>query len=225
MSAGMTVSEAVESRRSTRAFLEKSIDKDLLVRVLEKARRSPSGGNVQPWNAVVLSGAPLSTLIEQVQERAAAESEEPEYPIYPHNLPEPYRSRRFGCGEQLYASIGISREDKPARLNQLAKNFAAFGAPVLLFCYTPRYMDKPQWSDLGMWLQTIMLLLKEEGIDSCAQEAWSSHGATIRSHLGIDDEFILFCGLAIGYADSSAPINGFATHRAPLDETIRFEGF
>ncbi len=221
----LSVSEAVASRRSTRAFLDRPVEKAQLLRVLEKARRSPSGGNVQPWNAVVLCGAPLQALVDKVQERVMAGLEDPEYQIYPQNLPEPYRSRRFGCGEQLYASIGIPREDKPARLNQLAKNFAAFGAPLLLFCYTPRYMDKPQWSDLGMWLQTIMLLLKEEGVDSCAQEAWSGHGATIRSHLGIGEEFILFCGLAIGYADPSAPTNGFATHRAPLEETIRFEGF
>lgn len=221
----LTVSDVVASRRSTRAFVNRPVDKAVLVRVFEKARRAPSGGNVQPWHAIVLANQPLKTLIAAVQAQLAKGLEDPEYQIYPSNLPEPYRSRRYGCGEQLYDAIGIPRKDKPARLRQLARNFAAFGAPVVLFCYTPGYMDKPQWSDLGMWLQTVMLLLKEEGIDSCAQEAWSTHGATVKTHLGIGADFTFFCGIAIGYADPSAPINAFTTDRAALEETVRFDGF
>ncbi|MFC4595857.1 nitroreductase [Sphingobium tyrosinilyticum] len=219
----MEVSEAVATRRSVRAFLPTPVEEALLLRVLEKARRAPSGGNVQPWHGVVVSGAALERLIAAVGEQAAAGTSTPDYDIYPPALPEPYRSRRFQCGEEMYAAIGIPREDRPARLAHVARNLTAFGAPVVLFCHTPAFMGPPQWSDLGMWLQTIMLLLREEGVDSCPQEAWSVHGGAIRAHLDIPADHLLFCGLAIGYADNDAPINQARIDRAPLAELIRFK--
>ena len=220
----MDISEAVATRRSVRAFLDQPVAKDVLLRVLDKARQAPSGGNVQPWHGVVLGGAPLKALIDMVETKIAARETSPEYDIYPPSLPEPYRTRRFGCGEDLYATIGIAREDRAGRMAQLMLNFTGWRAPVVLFCHTPKYMGKPQWSDLGMWLQTIMLLLREEGLDSCAQEAWSSYGGAIKVQLGIPEDHVLFCGLAIGYADPAAPVNQLRTQRAGLDEVVRLEG-
>jgi nitroreductase len=220
----MNVSEAVATRRSVRAFLDRPVAKEILLRVVDKARQAPSGGNLQPWHAVILGGAPLKELIAAVGAKSMAREMTPEYEVYPPNLVEPYRTRRFACGEDMYAAIGIPREDRNARLIHVARNFTAWDAPVLLLCHTPKFMGKPQWSDLGMWLQTIMLLLREEGLDSCAQEAWSAHGGTIKAQLGIPDDHIFFCGIAIGYADPDAPVNRAIIGRAPLAESIRFEG-
>lgn len=220
----MNVSDAVATRRSIRAFLDTPVDKDVLVRVLDKARRAPSGGNVQPWHGVVVAGDALSSLIAAVQQSMATGGGVAEYDIYPSGLPEPYKARRSGCAEEMYAAIGIARDDRPARIQHVMRNFTGFGAPVMLFCHTPAYMGKPQWSDLGMWLQTIMLLLCEEGLDSCPQEAWSAHGNVIRDHLGIPEDHVLFCGIAIGHADTAAPVNDAIISRAPLDEMVRFEG-
>jgi nitroreductase len=220
----MKVSEAVATRRSMRAFLDQPVDKDVLVRVLDRARRSPSGGNVQPWHGIVVGGEALKTLIATVAAKMAAGESTPEYDIYPSGLPEPYKARRSGCAEEMYAAIGIAREDRDARIRHVMNNFTAFGAPVVLFCHTPAFMGKPQWSDLGMWLQTIMLLLREEGLDSCPQEAWSAHGGTIRQALSIPDDHMLFCGIAIGHADAAAPVNSAIISRAPLEEMVRFEG-
>ena len=221
----MNVSQAVATRRSVRAFLDRPVAKDVLLRVLDKARQAPSGGNVQPWHAVVLSGTPLHELVETVASKIAVRASTPEYDIYPAGLPDPYRARRAACGEDMYAAMGIAREDRETRMAHVMRNFTAFGAPVVLFCHTPAFMGKPQWSDLGMWLQTIMLLLREEGLDSCAQEAWSAHGGSIRTALGIADDHVLFCGLAIGHADPDAAVNGARIGRAPLDEMVRLEGF
>jgi nitroreductase len=227
MTAAISVSEAVASRRSIRAFLDRPIDPAVLRRVLERAQRAPSGGNVQPWNAVVLTGEPLARLEAAIaaalpQGRAARSTE---YDIYPPALDGVYEERRVGVGEAMYAALGIPREDKKGRLEQFARNFRAFGAPVLMLVHTPRYMGPPQWSDIGMWLQTVMLLLRGEGLDSCPQESWAMYARQVRDCLALPDDHIFFCGLAIGYRDPDAPVNRFAVPRAPLPEAVRFEGF
>jgi nitroreductase len=224
----LNVTEAVTTRRSIRQFLNTPVPRDILERVLTTAQRAPSGGNVQPWNAIILTGEPLKALIDAVQARISAnpQDRDSEYIIYPENLQEPYRSRRFGVGEAMYAALDIPRENKLARLMQFAANFRAFDAPVLMMIHCPRNMGLPQWSDMGMWLQTIMLLLREEGLDSCAQEAWSVYSQTIKPMLGIsEDDDILFCGIAIGQRDPAAPVNTFDVPRAPLDEVIDWRGF
>lgn len=223
----MTVTEAVSSRRSIRAFLDNPVDRALLASVLEKAQRAPSGGNVQPWHGIVLAGEPLARLFARIAEefpkgRAAHASE---YHIYPPGLDGAYETRRRGVGEDMYGALEIPREDKAKRLAWFANNFRGFGAPVLMLVHTPKYMGPPQWSDIGMWLQTVMLLLREEGLDSCPQEAWAVYSPQIREVIGIPADHIFFCGLAIGRRDPEAPVNNFPVARAPLDEAIRWQGF
>ena len=223
----MKVTEAVQTRRSVRAFTDQPVERATLTRVLENAQRSPSGGNVQPWNAIILTGEPMQALFDRVAQefpkgRAALK---PEYDIYPKDLDGAYEERRFGVGEDMYASLGITREDKAKRLMWFANNFRAFGAPVLMLVHTPKYMGPPQWSDIGMWLQTIMLLLREEGLDSCAQEAWAAYSPQVREVVDIPDDHIFFCGMAIGYREADAPVNLFDVKRAPLDESVRWDGW
>lgn len=223
----MSVTQAVESRRSIRRFLTDPVSREVLARVLEKARRAPSGGNVQPWNAHVLAGEALAKLLGTIaaampQGMAAWSSE---YNIYPPELEGAYAQRRFQVGEAMYAALGIAREDKDLRRAQFADNFRAFGAPVLMLVHMPRYMGPPQWSDVGMWLQTIMLLLREEGLDSCAQEAWALYHRQIRECVAIPEDHVFFCGMAIGRRDPEASVNVFPVARAPLAETVTFDGF
>ena len=223
----MNVSEAVTSRRSVRAFLDRPVDREVLRRVLETAQNAPSGGNTQPWHATVLTGQPLAKLLAAVAEvlPQGSAAHQPEYAIYPPGLDGAYEQRRRGIGEAMYASLEIPREDRQARLMWFAKNFRAFEAPVLMLIHTPKYMGPPQWSDIGMWLQTLMLLLREAGLDSCGQEAWAIYSAQIRACVEIPDDHIFFCGLAIGHRDPDAPVNNFPVPRAALDEAIRWEGF
>lgn len=220
----MNVTEAVAARRSVRRFLDREVEPALLRAVLDKARAAPSGGNLQPWQATVLTGASLDRLRQAMQAALVAPpgSETPEYRIYPADLPDPWRARRAANGEAMYEALGIPREDKAGRFAQLARNFDFFGAPVGLFVHMPRLMGPPQWADLGLWLQTVMLLLVEAGLGSCPQEAWSAYPQTIKRVAGIPDDHLLFCGLAIGWPDPDAPVNSFANARAPLEETVRF---
>jgi nitroreductase len=192
----MHVSDAVRRRKSVRQFLSTPVDDTTLRELLAGASRAPSGGNVQPWNVHVVNGAA--------------------------NLWEPHRSARFELGEAMYATLGIERDDKPGRLAQFARNGDLFGAPAALFCFVDRRMGRPQWSDLGMFLQTFMLLAVEAGLDTCAQEYWSVHHAAVREFCGAPDDHILFCGMAIGYADQSAPINALVSQRLALDDWAHF---
>ena len=223
----MNVTEAVATRRSVRQFTDRPVDRAVLERVLEKARNAPSGGNVQPWNAIVLSGEPLSHLTTAILAKAASEplGSGFEYDIYPVGLEGRYEAQRRAVGHAMFEAVGLGREDKAGRIAQMAQNWTGFGAPAQLFTFTRKYMGPPQWSDMGMWLQTVMLLLREEGLDSCAQEIWARYGEFMKGQLGIDDEHIFFCGMAIGYRDPAAPINTFAVPRIPLAETVAFKGF
>ena len=220
-----TVSAAVNSRRSVRAFLERPVELTLLGQILEVAARAPSGGNLQPWHIHVLHGERMAAFKALMHDRCveAPAGEGTEYPIYPAGLAAPYSDRRFEAGELLYGAIGIPREDKAARRQWFARNYQFFGAPVGLFCHVPRGFGGAQWSDLGMYLQTLMLLLREQGLDSCAQECWALYHATVSEFIGMRDDHMLFCGMAIGYADGDASANGYRTPRASVDDFVTFD--
>jgi nitroreductase len=216
----VNVSEAIATRKSIRAFKSDPVSNQTLTDLLAKSARSPSGGNVQPWRIFVINGEAMNRFKQTVFDQR--QPEEPAYPIYPAKLTEPYRSSRFLVGEQMYALLGIPREDKPARLRRLAENFQFFGAPAAIFCFVDRQMGLPQWSDLGMFLQSFMLLAKEAGLDTCAQEAWAAKPRTVSEFVKAPDELMLFCGVAIGKADQTAPVNSLVSEREPLEQFVTF---
>jgi nitroreductase len=223
----MKVSKALKSRISCRAFLPDPVFEQKVRQLLDMARRAPSGGNLQPWHIHALSGPALASLVADVKGKITdtPRGEPPEYRIYPENLKDPYEARRVKCGEDMYASIGIAREDRPGRLAQFKRNFELFGAPVGLFVYIDKTMGPPQWSDTGMFLQSLMLYARELGLHTCAQESWSLWQETVGEHLNPPDHQMLFCGMALGFMDKEAPINTVRTERAPVDEFARFSGF
>jgi nitroreductase len=223
----VNVVEAIETRMSCRAFRNTPVPEATVNAILETARRSPSGGNLQPWHVHVLTDAPLADFLAIIRSKLpdSPRGEGSEYDIYPPNLWEPYRSRRFKCGEDLYATINVTREDRFARLLQFARNYEFFGAPVGLFFYIDRRMGPPQWSDLGMFMQSVMLLAREYGLDTCPQEAWSVWYRTVSEFLQVPPELMLFSGMALGFRDEDAPINRLRTDRADLVEFATLRGF
>ena len=216
----MDVVDAVHSRSSIRQFLPDPVGDDVLRSLLADASRAASGGNVQPWRIYVVNGESMARLREFLPTQPPIEATE--YDIYPPKLTEPYRTNRFAIGEQMYATLGIERADKAGRLRQFAHNGEFFGAPAALFCFVDRQMGPPQWSDLGMFLQTFMLLAVERGLATCAQEYWSVRQGAVRSFVGAPDNEMLFCGMAIGHADPAAAVNSLRSERMPLDQWARF---
>ncbi len=216
----MNVTQAVEARSSVRAFLNKPVANSIIKELLIKSSRSPSGGNLQPWKIFIINDISMKDFL--LFQSNWNKSETPSYEIYPSKLKEPYRTSRFELGEQMYEILGIPRDDKEARLNQVMKNFNFFGAPSAFFCFIDRQMGPPQWSDLGMFLQTFMLLAKEAGLDTCAQEAWSMKHDSVSEFVQADAEDLLFCGMCIGYRDDQDPINTLQSERRPLEDWAKF---
>ena len=223
----MHVDEALRSRISCRAFRPDPVPEATLRAMLEVAAYAPSGGNLQPWHVYALTAEPLAALLADIQERMqeVPRGDGQEYRVYPKDLKEPYESRRFKCGEDLYATIDVAREDRSGRLIQFRRNFELFGAPVGLFIYLDRTMGPPQWADCGMFLQSLMLMARHHGLHTCAQEAWGQWFVTVAKHLNPPDDLMLFCGVALGFMDEAAPINRLRTDRAKVDEFAVLKGF
>lgn len=222
----LTVTEAVKRRISVRAFKPDPVPGTLVRELLEIAHRAPSGGNLQPWRVYALAGEPLVAFKADVAEkmRANPRGEGAEYDVYPKELVDPYRSRRFQVGEDMYGTMGVTREDRPARLAWFARNYAFFGAPVGLFFCIDRRMGPPQWSDVGMFMQSFMLLAVERGLDTCPQEAWTVWHKTVAEHLRLPPELMLFSGMALGYRDDHA-VNTLYTQRDRFDAFAEMRGF
>ena len=220
----MKVSDALATRITCRSFLTDPVSEETVRSIIDQARRAPSGGNLQPWNLHVLSGEPLAALLGDVHEQmqVTPRGQPPEYAVYPPDLKDPYEARRFKCGEDMYATIGIDRADKAGRIAQFQRNFTFFGAPVGMFVYIDRTMGSPQWADVGMFIQSVMLLAREFGLHCCAQEAWAQWHETVARHVDPPPQWMLFCGIGLGYMDHDAPINTLRTDRAPLDEIATF---
>jgi nitroreductase len=216
-----TVSNAIDARRSVRGFLDRAVDVETIRGIAIKAARAASGGNIQPWHVDIVAG---DSMVELKAIMAAkimtGETETPGYDIYPKEFVAPYRDRTFALGEAMYGHIGIPREDKAARRLWFARNFQFFGAPAALFCTVDRRMGPPQWSDLGMYLQNVMLLAVEAGLATCPQECWAVYPETIERFLDVPAERMLFCGMAIGYEDVADPANRLRSERAPDGEWL-----
>jgi nitroreductase len=224
----MDVLEAIESRISCRAFLDKPVDLSVVTELIERAARAASGGNLQPWRVHAMTGAPLA----EVKRQAAATMEgrdprhvEAEYPIYPKELWEPFKGHREHHGVQLYGALKIDRNDADARVRQYKENFKFFDAPVGLFVTIDRRLGPGQFSDLGSYITTLMLLARAHGLDTCPQESWARAYRTVGAFLKLPPEQMLFCGLAIGYRDTEHPANSFRSPRASLQEFCTFIGF
>jgi len=222
--AAVNVHDAVLSRHSCRSFTQRPVGTATLRELLDTARFAPSGGNLQPWMVHVLTGDSMLRFRAQLTPKLQADplAGAAEYNVYPPQMKEPYRSRRQKSGEDMYGHISVRREDTAARRRQFACNFDFFGAPAAMFFFVDRSMGSPQWSDLGMFIQSIMLLARERGLETCAQESWAIWHKEVTEFFSVEPALMLFCGMAIGFGDYDAPINRLRTERAAVDEFAVF---
>lgn len=217
------VSQAIRQRHSTRAFLDQAVDLEQVKSILETARFAPSGVNTQPWQVAVVSGAQKQALEQaMLAEFMAGKRGQMQYQYYPQEWVSPYKERRIETGKLLYGALQISREDKQRQLEQWAKNYSAFGAPVMLLFFLDPVLATGSWFDYGMFVQNIMLLAVEAGLATCPQGALGEYPDIVKQQLGYDSELFLLGGMALGYEDKEAVVNQYRTPRAEVSEFVRF---
>ena len=223
----MNVSEAIGQRISTRAFLDTPISKEDLAELLNAAQRSPSGGNLQPWRVIALTGGAKQAVVDLAANVLSKSpmGEPTDRPIYPENITDAQKARRFRVGEMMYEQLGIPREDKAARLAWFANNYNFFGAPVALFFILDEGVGHGQWAHTGMFMQTIALLAEERGWGTCMQECWGILRPSLKKHFKLGETEMVYCGMSLGVPDKNAPVNSIRTERASLDEFVDFQGF
>ncbi|MDI6026872.1 nitroreductase [Corticibacterium sp. UT-5YL-CI-8] len=219
-----TVDEAIETRRSVRAFLPKPVDERLIREILDLAARAPSGTNMQPWRTYVTTGKTKAKISDAILNSGirAEKVEWDEYKYYPEKFFEPYLTRRRTVGFALYSTLGIGRRDVDRMREQHDRNFVFFDAPVGMIFTIDRRLNQGSWVDYGMFLQNIMIAARARGLHTCPQAAFAPYHRQIRPILNLTDEEIVVCGIALGYEDTSKPENHFRTERAPLEEWTTF---
>jgi nitroreductase len=211
------VLEAMRGRQSTRAFLDRPVERTTIETVLEAARWAPSGVNTQPWQVAVVTGLTKQRLSEALlAARVRGEPERPDYDYYPKQWVEPYKSRRRASGLALYQALQIQKDDSDARLKAWNNNYRFFGAPTGMLFFVDRALSQGSWVDMGMFIQNVMLAACGFGLATCPQASLAEYPDIVRGMLDVPDSQALICGLALGYADTTAPVNRYRTVREPV---------
>ena len=219
----MKVTEALQQRKSVRAYLDKPVEDEKIRAILDVARYAPSGVNTQPWQVAVVTGETKQKLQEKIEaEFRSGNKGKAEYSYYPNEWVEPFTSRRRECGLLMYKTLEIKREDKQRQLDQWAANYRAFDAPVMLLFFMDKRMQAGSFMDYGMFLQSIMLAAVEQGLATCSQGSIADYPEIIKEILGYSDDNILLLGMALGYEDTNAKVNSYRTSRVDIDSFSKF---
>jgi nitroreductase len=224
----LTADEALRTRRSVRAFLPTPVPRGEVEELLQLASRSASGSNIQPWKVHVFSGALKQRITRSILDAidgGTREQHRREWNYYPVNWREPYLGRRRKIGWDMYGLLGIPKGDFEATERQRRQNYEFFGAPVGMMFTLEEDLEIGSWLDLGIFLGSLMAAARGRGLDTCPQAAFADFHRIIRPILGIPDNQIIICGMALGHADEAAAINRLQTERAPLTDYASFAGF
>ena len=224
----LSADEALLTRRSVRAFLPTPVPRDEVENLLTLAARSPSGSNIQPWKVHVFSGALRQRLTDAIEEALDADPGDRyqrEWNYYPQQWREPYLGRRRKIGWDMYGLLGIPKGDFERTEQQRRRNYEFFGAPVGMMFTLPEDLEIGSWLDLGIFIGSLAIAARGHGLDTCPQAAFADFHRVIRPILGIPENEIIICGMALGYADQADVINRLQTQRAPTSDFASFGGF
>lgn len=218
------VFDAARTRRSVRAYQSKPVPLQILRDIVELGRHAPSGSNIQPWRVHVLTGETLRRVGGAI--RSAFLNDEPDhqrdYEYYTDPVVEPYLARRRECGWGLYGTLGIGRGDHEKSKAYRATNYIFFGAPAGLVFTIDRKLEKGSWLDYGMFLQTLMLAARARGLHTCSEASIAGYPDIVRRELGLTNDWVVVCGMAMGYADADAVVNTFQPSRIALKDYATF---
>lgn len=219
----MKVSQALQQRKSVRAYTNKAVESEKITAILDASRHAPSGVNTQPWQVAVVTGETKKKLQNIIEEKfRGGDKGKADYPYYPKEWQEPYTSRRKECGLLMYKTLKIEREDRERQMDQWAANYRAFDAPVMLLFFMDKGMQAGSYMDYGMFLQSVMLSAVEQGLATCPQASVADYPEIIKTELGYPEDSILLCGIALGYEDKEALVNTYRTSREEVDSFTQY---
>lgn len=220
----MNVQAALKARKSVRAYLDKPVSQDSIHRILDAARWAPSGTNTQPWVVYVVQGDTKAQVIQALESQFDQGVQAAmEYDYYPNQWFSPFQERRRACGLAMFSALDISRQDKDKRLAQWKKNYSAFGAPVILYFVMHKGLEAGSFFDYGMFYQSVMLAAMDEGLSTCPQAALAEYPQPVKDILGVGDDYLLLCGLALGYEDTQDEVNQYRTERESVENFVHFK--
>jgi nitroreductase len=220
------VDDAISGRRSVRRFLPREVARETVARLLELGSAAPSGTNVQPWKVYALAGEAKDALSQAIMKKyEAGEAEGREYDYYPKVWEEPWLSRRRRLGKAMYGLLGISKDDHEGMKRQTGRNFIFFDAPVGLIFTMDRCFGLGMFMDMGMFMENVMTAARARGLDTCPQAFFADYPDTVRACLGVDQNGMVVCGMALGYADTAAPENSLRPGRESVEGFADFRGF
>jgi len=219
----LTVIQALQQRRSIRGFEPREVPAELIEEIFTKASMAPSNCNTQPWHVNVVSGEARKKLEEQLM-AGIMQGAQPQFHFKPGDmgLSGVYKERQFDCAARYYGTMGIERSDRDKRNWLMAKNWQFFGAPHAAFISMPKTMGEVNAIDIGIYLQTLMLLLVEHGLASCPQGALAAFPEPVKAITPIPEGNELIVGLSFGYEAVGEQINKVTMERAPLGDTVTF---
>ena len=221
----MDVIEAIESRRSIRAFLDTPVPKDTITKILTIAQRALVE-RIPTWHVYICAGETRNNIVTDVRMMfdLGEFTDYDKYDYYPSEWKEIHRNRRRGIGWDLYGLLGIKKViGKSPQTHR--RNFCFFDAPVGLFFTTDSYLGKGSWSDVGLFMQTVMLAARKYNLHTCPQAAWINYQQPIFEHLNIPSDQVLVSGMAMGYENKEAIENTLQTRREELLDIAHFHGF
>ncbi len=219
----MNISDAIKTRTTVRGYKKEPVPQDVIHEIIDIARFAPSNSNTQPWYISVVSGASRDNLEQAIMEGVAdGMKPHPQWPPGGMGLQGIYKERQYACADRYYGTMGITREDKVAREELSKRNWNFFGAPHAAFISMPNYMHRAHALDLGIFLQSIMLLMVERGISSCPQGALAMFPDVVRKHVHVPEENAILVGLSFGYEDKDDIINTAKMDREPVESIASF---
>lgn len=223
-SASMSLDDAIHQRRSVRGFLPAPVPEAVLKEVFSTAQFAPSNCNIQPWQVFVASGATRDELKKRMVERAMSGTPiSPDFDYLP-NFDGVHRQRQVACAVELYTNMGIARDDKMGRLQATLRNFELFDAPHVCFIGMKREFGVTVALDVGMYAQTLMLLMTAHGIGSCAQGSMRYYPDDVREVFGVDKDTAILLGISFGYEDLAVAANRTRVGRVGIEESVIFKG-
>ncbi|MGB3666315.1 MAG: nitroreductase family protein [Bermanella sp.] len=216
----MTLEEAIQQRRSVRGYKPDPIDQETLDSIFTSAQLSPSNCNVQPWQVLLATGEACQILKDKMHHAFMhGQNMNPDFsglPKFEGNM----RTRQVECAQALYGAMGIARDDKIARMKATARNYQFFDAPHVAFITMKKDFSPAIAVDVGMYAQTLMLLMTSHGIGSCAQASTAYYPDIVREFFELDNDMGILFGISFGYEDKTVDANQTRTTRAPLSQII-----